>query len=127
MFSFQRINFAQKNLSIPILKHLFLEYHFPYVIGLLSQTGSIEVRATRIASSFDSTLVQQIKEIKGKFLVVNQDNIYVASSSQVWKLIPLPVQDQIQQLLSSRQFEDAIFMCENLSPQERVFLVFGFC
>jgi hypothetical protein len=69
---------------------LALGHHYPYVLALLPKT--VEVRTT----FGTQTLVQQLQLAKGaKAIIVKNNDIYVAAQNQIWKLLPVPIFDQV--------------------------------
>ena len=59
-------------------------------------------------------LVQSIELSKPR-LVSHGKYIYVASSSHVWRLVPVPIPMQILQLLDEKQFELALLLAVSTS------------
>eukprot|EP01114_Cavostelium_apophysatum_P004200 TRINITY_DN1437_c0_g2_i2.p1 TRINITY_DN1437_c0_g2~~TRINITY_DN1437_c0_g2_i2.p1 ORF type:complete len:873 (+),score=238.27 TRINITY_DN1437_c0_g2_i2:146-2764(+) len=91
-------------------------YSFPYAIGLLSRF--VEIRT--ISSS--STLVQTLQLKTPRFIAINDktESIFVAAQNHVWKLLPVPLMNQVDQLLNEREYEEALNLCENIpdSPEK---------
>ena len=54
-------------------------------------------------------LVQSIELSKPR-LISHGKHIYVASSTHVWRLVPVPIPMQISQLLQEKQFELALLL-----------------
>lgn len=88
---------------------LCIEFAFPFCIGILSRF--VEVRTV-----FEgSTVAVQTMPLKGaKILCVKDNNIFVGSSSHIWKLTPVPMALQIQQLLEKKSYNEALVLSENL-------------
>ena len=88
---------------------LCVEFAFPYCIGILSRF--VEVRTV-----FEgSTSAVQTMPLKGaKILCVKDNNIFVGSSSHIWKLTPVSMSLQIQQLLEKKSYNEALVLSENL-------------
>lgn len=81
---------------------LCLAYDKPYLIAILSKT--IEIKTTE-----PQITVQVLNLDKPKLLAVGQSSkgksqVYVASSSHVWCLHAIPINQQIPQLLVEKQF-----------------------
>ena len=75
-----------------------LGHHYPYVLAVLPKT--IEVRTT----FGTQTLVQQVQLKTGaKCIVVKNNDIYIAAANQVWKMLPVPIIDQVRQRFSFRK------------------------
>ncbi|KAJ3124851.1 Vam6/Vps39-like protein [Nowakowskiella sp. JEL0407] len=90
-----------------------LVYAPPYLVALLPH--HVEVRSLRSKEA-----VQLVKLPNAKILL---DEVYtgilVASSTSIWRLLPLDFEDQIEQLLSLSQFAEAQRLIEDLEfPSE---------
>ena len=68
-------------------------HHYPYVIALLSKF--IEIRTAFGAQA----LVQAIPLRAARFIAVKND-VYVAAQNQIWRLVPVPIIDQVRRLAS---------------------------
>lgn len=44
--------------------------------------------------------------------------VYVASKTQVWRLQPLSLNQQVDELLRDKEYEEALILAENLEPQD---------
>ncbi|CAO3623144.1 unnamed protein product [Cunninghamella blakesleeana] len=81
-------------------------YSYPYVIAILPK--HVEVRNIQSLA-----LVQQIDLSNAKFL--NQGKlVYVATSSQIWRLTPFSFSSQIDQLVEKNAYEEAVSLLEQI-------------
>ena len=78
------------------------DYAEPYVIGLLPRYVEIRTISPR-------ALIQSIDLPKSRFIAQGK-HMYVASTSHVWRLIPVSIPMQIQQLLQDKQFSLALML-----------------
>ena len=67
-------------------------------------------------------LVQSIELTKPR-LISHGNHIYVASSSHVWRLVPVPIPMQILQLLQEKQFELALLLAVSLMHLHLMMLI----
>ncbi|EDO34329.1 predicted protein [Nematostella vectensis] len=81
-----------------------LEYVEPYVIGVLPRYIEMRTISPR-------ALIQSIELQKPRFIAKGK-HIYVASTSHVWRLVPVALPMQIQQLLQDKQFTLALMLAE---------------
>jgi hypothetical protein len=95
-----------------------LGYSFPYVVALLSKM--VEVR-----TAFGTqTLVQTLPVRQARLLAVDTraapgtGALYVAGAQQVWRLVPVPVLEQVDQLVREGSYEEALTLCENVPVQD---------
>ena len=79
-----------------------VDFYDPYMIGILPKYVEIRTVDPR-------ALVQSIELSKPR-LISHGKHIYVASSSHVWRLVPVPIPMQISQLLQEKQFELALLL-----------------
>ncbi|KAL6054782.1 Vam6/Vps39-like protein [Balamuthia mandrillaris] len=86
-----------------------IDYSFPYVLALLPRY--LEVRAM----SGTQTLVQTLSLRNARLMKVKNRNIYVASQSHIWRLLPVPIMDQVDQLVREKEYEEALNLCESLT------------
>ncbi|XP_030882273.1 vam6/Vps39-like protein [Leptonychotes weddellii] len=79
-----------------------MEHQPPYIVAVLPRY--VEIR------TFEPRLLVQSTELqRPRFITSGGSNIiYVASNHFVWRLIPVPMATQIQQLLQDKQFELAL-------------------
>jgi len=77
-------------------------YVEPYVIGLLSRYVEIRTISPR-------ALIQSIELPKPRYITQGK-HLYVASTSHVWRLLPVSIPMQIQQLLQDKQFSLALML-----------------
>nr|XP_020762464.1 vam6/Vps39-like protein isoform X1 [Odocoileus virginianus texanus] len=83
-----------------------MEHQPPYIIAVLPRYVEIRTFEPRL-------LVQSIELQRPRFITSGGSNIiYVASNHFVWRLIPVPMATQIQQLLQDKQFELALQLAE---------------
>ncbi|KAI9010949.1 CNH domain-containing protein [Phycomyces nitens] len=81
-------------------------YSYPYVIAILPK--HVEVRNIQTLA-----LVQQIELSSARFL--NQGKlVYVASSSQIWRLTPFSFSTQIDQLVDKHEYEEAVSLLDQI-------------
>jgi len=89
---------------------LCIGYSFPYVIGILPKY--VEVRTM---SAGASTLVQTITLRNAKLLQIDGSSIYIASQSHIWRLLPVPILTQVDQMVKEREYEGALALMESLT------------
>uniref|UniRef100_A0A1W7RBP8 Vam6/Vps39-like protein-like protein n=1 Tax=Agkistrodon contortrix contortrix TaxID=8713 RepID=A0A1W7RBP8_AGKCO len=83
-----------------------MEHQTPYVIAVLPRYVEIRTFEPRL-------LVQSIELQRPRFITSGGPNIvYVASNHFVWRLIPVSIATQIQQLLQDKQFELALQLAD---------------
>lgn len=82
------------------------EFFDPYMIGILPKY--VEIRTVE-----PRALVQSIDLAKPR-LISHGKHVYVASTSHVWRLVPVPVPMQILQLLQEKQFELALMLAVSI-------------
>ncbi|NWH53123.1 VPS39 protein, partial [Fregata magnificens] len=83
-----------------------IEHQPPYIIAVLPRYVEIRTFEPRL-------LVQSIELQRPRFITSGGTNIiYVASNHFVWRLIPVSIATQIQQLLQDKQFELALQLAE---------------
>ncbi|EDL27991.1 vacuolar protein sorting 39 (yeast), isoform CRA_c, partial [Mus musculus] len=83
-----------------------MEHQPPYIVAVLPRYVEIRTLEPRL-------LVQSIELQRPRFITSGGSNIiYVASNHFVWRLIPVPMATQIQQLLQDKQFELALQLAE---------------
>jgi hypothetical protein len=87
---------------------LAISYYFPYVLAVLPKF--VEVRSV----SGTQTLVQTIALRGARTMQVKRD-IYVASQTTVWRLVPVPLLAQVDQLVKEHEYEDALNLVESLT------------
>ncbi|KAI8993253.1 CNH domain-containing protein [Pilobolus umbonatus] len=81
-------------------------YSYPYVIAILPK--HVEVRNIQTL-----TLVQQIELSNTRFL--NQGKlVYVASTSQIYRLTPYSFSSQIDQLVEKQEFKEAVSLLDQI-------------
>jgi hypothetical protein len=83
-------------------------YFFPYVLALLPKF--LEVRSV----SGTQTLVQTIMLRGARTMQVKRD-IYIASQTTIWRLVPVPIMAQVEQLIKEREYEEALLIAESLT------------
>ena len=101
---------------------LAVQYSFPYVLGLLSR--SVEVRSLHTMNQ-----VQTIPIAKPRRLAAKGSVVYVASSMAIYRLQPIPLLIQINELVEERLYEEAICLTqvapelETINRQERLLFI----
>ncbi|KAI8394304.1 vacuolar sorting protein 39 domain 2-domain-containing protein [Radiomyces spectabilis] len=81
-------------------------YSYPYVIAILPK--HVEVRNIQTLA-----LVQQIDLPNARFL--NQGKlVYVATTSQLWRLTPYSFSSQIDQLVEKHEYEEAVSLLDQI-------------
>ncbi|KAJ7340060.1 Vam6/Vps39-like protein [Desmophyllum pertusum] len=88
-----------------------LDYVEPYVIGLLPRYVEIRTISPR-------ALIQSIELPKPRYITQGK-HMYVASTSHVWRLIPVSIPMQIQQLLQDKQFSLALMLADMVVEPEQ--------
>ncbi|EMP39590.1 Vam6/Vps39-like protein [Chelonia mydas] len=100
--------FCQKRFdeSMQVFAKLGTEHQPPYIIAVLPRYVEIRTFEPRL-------LVQSIELQRPRFITSGGTNIvYVASNHFVWRLLPVSIATQIQQLLQDKQFELALQLAE---------------
>lgn len=92
---------------------------FPYVLSVLSK--GIEVRSI----SGTQNLIQTIP-LKSPHCISVKDNVnvYVGSQNNVWKLIPVPIVNQVDQLVQEKEYEEALTLCENITDNPIIKVIY---
>ncbi len=119
----QQLLLNKENISIfigfdgkPLRKHgivwseppIDFGYAFPYVIGLLP--SGVELRTLTSVNP-----IQMIRSCKGATrLALSDDQIYCASQTVVWRLEPVPIWDQVAQLVGDNEFAEALNLLDCL-------------
>ena len=62
-----------------------------------------------------STLVQTITLRNAKILQIDGSSIYIASQSYIWRLLPVPILTQVDQMVKEREYEGALALMESLT------------
>ncbi|PRP83726.1 hypothetical protein PROFUN_09058 [Planoprotostelium fungivorum] len=91
---------------------LVLGYSFPYVLAVLPK--SVEIHAV----SGSQNLVQTIQLKNPQFLGIKEgksDSIYVAATNTIWRLISVPIIQQIDQLLNEKDYEQALQLSKHMT------------
>ncbi|XP_004082797.1 vam6/Vps39-like protein [Oryzias latipes] len=79
-----------------------MEHQPPYIIAVLPRYVEIRTVEPRL-------LVQSVELQRPRFITSAGPNVvYVASNHFVWRLVPVPIANQIRQLLQDKQFELAL-------------------
>ena len=81
-------------------------YAFPYLVGLLPK--GVEVRTLDTQN-----LVQTIQLARAK-LMTEGDVVYLATTSGVWRLIMIPLINQVDQLVEEEEFEEALSLLDHI-------------
>lgn len=87
-----------------------VEFLDPYMIGILPKY--VEIRTVE-----PRALVQSIDLTKPR-MISHGKHVYVASTSHVWRLVPVPIPMQILQLLQEKQFELALMLANKMQESE---------
>uniref|UniRef100_A0A8D2JL43 VPS39 subunit of HOPS complex n=1 Tax=Varanus komodoensis TaxID=61221 RepID=A0A8D2JL43_VARKO len=83
-----------------------MEHQPPYIVAVLPRYVEIRTFEPRL-------LVQSIELQRPRFITSGgTNNVYVASNHFVWRLIPVSIAIQIQQLLQDKQFELALQLAD---------------
>jgi urease beta subunit len=77
------------------------------VVGVLGKF--LEVRAV-----FGSQKMVQTIPLRGLRLITHKTEIYVATSQAVWRLVPVPLLQQISSLENDRKYKQALTLAENI-------------
>jgi tetratricopeptide (TPR) repeat protein len=91
-----------------------IAFSFPYILAL--HPDYVDVR-----SLFTDTVAAPIP-IKGAFKIIAKEEqplVFVACSSKLLCLFPVPLLDQINSLLKAKHFEDALALCDRLPDTEK--------
>ncbi|XP_022096424.1 transforming growth factor-beta receptor-associated protein 1-like [Acanthaster planci] len=93
-----------------------VSYLFPYVVAMDDEFLTVH-------SVLDQQQKQTIPFQSGKIVGDFEGRIFVASSKEVYALVPIPVEKQIQALLSDQRVEEALTLAKNSKklglPKER--------
>ncbi|XP_033102642.1 transforming growth factor-beta receptor-associated protein 1-like [Anneissia japonica] len=81
-------------------------YAFPYIVALDDEFLTVH-------SVLDQQQKQTIPFSGGKILGDYDGKIYIASSKEVYSLVPLPVEKQISALLADKRVEEALTLAKN--------------
>lgn len=87
-----------------------VEHHYPYLIGVLP-------RHVEVQSLFEGRSAVQIIQMKAKLIVVKEDCIYIASPKEIWRLVPIPLVDQIDELVRIKSYDEALTLLKHLPVQ----------
>jgi len=101
-----------------------VSYNFPFALAILGKDKGVEVRT---AFSESTSFVQHIP-LKGAKVIVVRDqdahfaeldelpaaDIFVAAQHHIWKLLPVPLFDQVDDLMRAEEFEAALTLCSNI-------------
>eukprot|EP01097_Dermamoeba_algensis_P009791 TRINITY_DN7032_c0_g1_i1.p1 TRINITY_DN7032_c0_g1~~TRINITY_DN7032_c0_g1_i1.p1 ORF type:complete len:423 (-),score=65.27 TRINITY_DN7032_c0_g1_i1:5-1273(-) len=83
-------------------------YWHPYTIAVLSRI--VEVR-THLSVS--PSAIQRLNLSKARLVASSGDNVIVASPTSIWLLMPVPLIEQIDEMLRKKEFEQALLFCES--------------
>jgi len=86
-------------------------YNYPYVIGALAR--HVEVQSLFEGSKF---AVQQIAT-RAKLISIKEDCIYIAGVRDIWRLVPIPLVDQIDELVRIKSYDEALSLLKHLPAQ----------
>lgn len=91
---------------------LAMVYQAPYIIAILPTC--IEVRSIE-----PRILIQSSEILKPKLICCgSQQQIYVASSTSIWRLSSIPVTTQIKQLLAKKEFELSLHLASMMNETD---------
>eukprot|EP00002_Diphylleia_rotans_P040852 TRINITY_DN9805_c0_g1_i1.p1 TRINITY_DN9805_c0_g1~~TRINITY_DN9805_c0_g1_i1.p1 ORF type:complete len:839 (+),score=133.42 TRINITY_DN9805_c0_g1_i1:97-2613(+) len=85
-----------------------IAYSYPYVLGALPKF--LEVRRAEGPGMVQSVQIKAFRVLRTK-----GGAIFAASPSTIWRLLPVPLMRQIQQLASEREFEEALRLADKIS------------
>ena len=85
------------------------EYISPYIIAIFPKSIEIWSRDPKV-------FIQKI-DLPGSKLksIVQHQDCYVYSQNHVWRLVPVPINRQIQQLTDDKQFEVALSLIVSMN------------
>jgi hypothetical protein len=84
-------------------------YAFPYIVALLPKHVEVRMSAPQ-ASQF-----AQMLQVKGaKALACKEQAIYVATAAAIYRLVPVPVTQQIDALVAEKEFDTALALCDSM-------------
>ncbi|XP_073683447.1 transforming growth factor-beta receptor-associated protein 1 [Garra rufa] len=81
--------------------------HFPYVLALQNQT-------IHIYSILDQQLKQTVPLQSAKSLISTEECVFVVADKEIHRLSPVPLEDQIQELVKSQRVDEALTLLERL-------------
>ena len=88
-----------------------LGYNYPYAIGLLAK--NIEVQSLFEGAKF---AVQHIPA-RAKLIKIKGDCIYIAAAKEIWRLVPIPLVEQIDELVRIKSYDEALSLLKHLPAQ----------
>ena len=68
--------------------------------------------------SGSNTLVQTLALRTPRLLSIKDGDIYIAAQNSVWRVVPLPILHQVEQLVKDREYEEALTLCENIPDSD---------
>ncbi|XP_065051843.1 vam6/Vps39-like protein isoform X2 [Rhopilema esculentum] len=92
---------------------LDIEYISPYIIAIFPKSIEIWSRDPKV-------FIQKI-DLPGSKLksIVQHQDCYVYSQNHVWRLVPVPINRQIQQLTDDKQFEVALSLIKMMDGSDK--------
>ncbi|XP_077095253.1 transforming growth factor-beta receptor-associated protein 1 [Siphateles boraxobius] len=81
--------------------------HFPYVLALQNQT-------VHIYSILDQQLKQTVLLQSAKSLVSTEESIFVVADKEIHRLSPVPLEDQIQDLVKRQRVDEALTLLDRV-------------
>jgi hypothetical protein len=74
--------------------------------------------------TLSQALVQTIPLKMPRFLAIKDNDIYIAAQNNVWKLLPVSMMSQVDQLVHDKEYEEALALCDNIpdTDAEKVLL-----
>jgi hypothetical protein len=91
-------------------------YRFPYVLSL--QSRAVEVRIVTGHTTMYQNIPIKIPKENPMKCITDKSDVYVASANQVWRLSPVPLLTQLDQLVANKEYEEAICLCDSVSSPE---------
>jgi hypothetical protein len=61
-------------------------------------------------------------------LSIRDGDIYIAAQNSVWRVVSVPILQQVDQLVKDREYEEALTLCENIpdSDSTKVLIIISF-
>jgi hypothetical protein len=97
-----------------------LGYSFPYVIALLSKTIEIQMifRQKPHIQTIPLASPRYIASAHSPLKKQKSAPVYIASKLQIWRLEPIPLTKQIEELITNHDYEEALSLAENIDFEE---------
>ncbi|XP_073784424.1 transforming growth factor-beta receptor-associated protein 1 isoform X3 [Danio rerio] len=81
--------------------------HFPYVLALQNQS-------VHIYSILDQQLKQTVPVHNARSLVPTEESVFIVTDKEIQRLSPVPLEDQIHELVNRQRVEEALTLLERL-------------